>query len=68
LRLLGVLAARTEFLSTWIKNIGAFVETCRRVELPVAVERSRFGDGAHVWFFFSSSVPVTAAIGFPPFI
>jgi hypothetical protein len=28
---------------------------------PAAVERSRSGNGAHVWFFFSSSVPAVAA-------
>ena len=47
--------------STWIEDVGAFVETCRRVGLPVAVERSRSGNGAHVWFFFSSPVPAAAA-------
>src|SRR5271166_1156472 len=47
--------------STWIEDVGAFVETCRRVGLPAAVERSRSGNGAHVWFFFSSPVPSAAA-------
>ena len=47
--------------STWIEDVGAFVETCRRVGLPAAVERSRSGNGAHVWFFFSSPVPAAAA-------
>jgi hypothetical protein len=47
--------------STWIEDVGAFVETCRRVGLPAAVERSRSGNGAHVWFFFSSPVPAATA-------
>jgi hypothetical protein len=47
--------------STWIEDVGAFVETCGRVGLPAAVERSRSGNGAHVWFFFSSPVPAAAA-------
>jgi superfamily II DNA or RNA helicase len=47
--------------STWIEDVGAFAETCRRVGVPVAVERSRSGNGAHVWFFFSSPVPAAAA-------
>lgn len=47
--------------STWIEDVGAFVDTCRRVGLPAAVERSRSGNGAHVWFFFSSPVPAAAA-------
>ena len=46
--------------STWMDDVRAFVETCRRVGLPAAVERSRSGNGAHVWFFFSA--PVAAAI------
>ena len=47
--------------SVWTEDVGAFVETCRRVGLPAAVERSRSGNGAHVWFFFSSPVPAAAA-------
>jgi superfamily II DNA or RNA helicase len=47
--------------STWIEDVGAFVETSRRVGVPAAVERSRSGNGAHVWFFFSSPVPAAAA-------
>ena len=43
--------------STWKEDVRAFVETCRRVGLPAAVERSRSGNGAHVWFFFSAPVP-----------
>ena len=46
--------------STWTEDVSALVETCRRVGLPAAVERSRSGNGAHVWFFFSS--PVQASI------
>lgn len=45
--------------SSWEADVRAFVETCRRAGLPAAVERSRSGNGAHVWFFFSS--PVSAA-------
>jgi len=47
--------------STWTDDVRAFAETCRRVGLPAAVERSRSGDGAHVWFFFSAPVPVASA-------
>ncbi|MGH9423265.1 MAG: TOTE conflict system archaeo-eukaryotic primase domain-containing protein, partial [Thermoanaerobaculia bacterium] len=45
--------------STWAEDVSAFLETCGLVGLPAAVERSRSGNGAHVWFFFSA--PVTAA-------
>jgi len=47
--------------SAWIEDVRAFVETCRKVGIPAAVERSRSGNGAHVWFFFSSPVPATTA-------
>lgn len=45
--------------TTWKEDVGAFVETCRQVGLRPAVERSRSGNGAHVWFFFAA--PVAAA-------
>jgi hypothetical protein len=47
--------------SAWIEDVGAFLETCRHAGVPAAVERSRSGNGAHVWFFFSSPVPAEAA-------
>lgn len=46
--------------STWTEDVSAFVETCRRVGVPATVERSRSGNGAHVWFFFSA--PVLASV------
>lgn len=36
----------------WRDDVTAFLETCRRLNLPTALERSRSGRGAHVWFFF----------------
>ena len=47
--------------STWIEDARAFVETARRLGLPAIVERSRSGDGAHVWFFFASPVAASTA-------
>ncbi len=47
--------------STWKEDVGAFAETTRRLGLPVLVERSRSGNGAHVWFFFSEPVPASIA-------
>jgi len=46
---------------TWQEDVGAFVETCRRQGVPVAIERSRSGNGAHAWLFFVSPVPAVAA-------
>ena len=45
----------------WQDDVLAFTETCRRLDVPYAIERSRSGNGAHVWFFFSSPVPAAMA-------
>lgn len=47
--------------SGWQADVSAFAETARTVGLPVAVERSRSGNGAHAWFFFEDAVPAIAA-------
>jgi hypothetical protein len=47
--------------STWTEDVLAFVATCRQVGLPAAVEWSRSGNGAHVWFFFTEPVPAAIA-------
>ncbi len=44
---------------TWMDDIRAFRETCKSMSIPMAVERSRSGNGAHAWFFFTE--PGTAA-------
>jgi hypothetical protein len=46
---------------SWTEDVSAFVEICRGAGVPTAVERSRSGNGAHVWFFFSAPVPATIA-------
>jgi hypothetical protein len=45
----------------WMEDTAAFLETCHRMGIPVAVERSRSGSGAHVWIFFSEAVPASGA-------
>ncbi len=47
--------------ASWREDAGAFVATCRHFGLPVAMERSRSGNGAHVWFFFCGAVLASAA-------
>jgi superfamily II DNA or RNA helicase len=46
---------------SWADDVAAFVDTCRAMSLPVAVERSRSGEGAHVWFFFAEPVLASTA-------
>jgi hypothetical protein len=43
--------------ASWTDDVAAFAETCRAHGLPAAVERSRSGNGAHVWFSFSGPWP-----------
>jgi len=45
----------------WQEDVVAFAETCRLIGTPYAIERSRSGNGAHVWFFFNSPVSVATA-------
>ena len=40
----------------WREDVQAFMESCRELEVPAAMEISRSGNGAHVWFFFESTV------------
>src|SRR6267378_5828719 len=41
----------------WKEDVGAFLQTCRRMDIPAALERSRSGNGGHVWFFFDEALP-----------
>ncbi|MHC4670687.1 MAG: TOTE conflict system archaeo-eukaryotic primase domain-containing protein, partial [Planctomycetota bacterium] len=45
----------------WKEDVLGFAETCRARNLPVAIERSRSGNGAHAWIFFTSPVPTSTA-------
>jgi superfamily II DNA or RNA helicase/very-short-patch-repair endonuclease len=47
--------------AAWQDDAQAFLETCRQMNLPAALERSRSGNGGHVWLFFSEAVPATLA-------
>lgn len=45
----------------WREDSAAVLDTCRRLSLPVALERSRSGNGGHLWWFFTDAVPATLA-------
>lgn len=47
--------------STWVQDIGSAVEVCRSRNISAVVERSRSGNGGHLWIFFSSPVPAAVA-------
>ena len=42
-------------------DVLAFVGVCRDWQIPYAIERSRSGNGAHVWIFFEEPVPAIKA-------
>lgn len=42
-------------------NVLAFVGVCKEWNIPYAIERSRSGNGAHVWIFFEEPIPAFKA-------
>jgi len=40
----------------WRSDARAFIQSCRELGVPAALEISRSGKGAHAWVFFSSKV------------
>jgi hypothetical protein len=51
--------------ATWKGDVVALRESAEELKMPVLVERSRSGDGAHVWVLFSGpiSAPVARSLG-----
>lgn len=45
----------------WREDAAACLETSRSLNLPAALERSRSGSGAHLWFFFEEAIPAALA-------
>jgi len=46
---------------SWRADVEALTRTSRSLGLQPAIERSRSGNGAHVWFFFTVPVPAADA-------
>jgi hypothetical protein len=47
--------------STWSEDARAFTEICELHAVPCCIERSRSGNGGHIWIFFSEAVPARLA-------
>ena len=45
----------------WSRDVQSFMETCQELDVPASIERSRSGNGCHVWIFFNQAVPASVA-------
>ncbi len=46
---------------SWQEDVAVFKDTCNRFDVPLSMERSRSGKGAHCWIFFSEPLPAIEA-------
>lgn len=47
--------------ASWREDAIALMEACRALDVPAALERSRSGNGGHVWLFFEEALPAGLA-------
>lgn len=40
---------------TWLPECQKFINACRELDIPAYLERSRSGNGGHVWIFFAEA-------------
>ena len=45
----------------WEQDVAAFLATCKTEHISAYMERSRSGNGGHVWIFFSKAIPARLA-------
>ena len=45
----------------WREDAAAFLQTCRAMGIPAVLERSRSGQGGHVWIFFEEAITAASA-------
>ena len=53
--------SHTGGFGAWQKDAAAVRKTCEAFSIPVSVEVSRSGNGAHLWIFFSEAVAAKSA-------
>jgi len=46
---------------SWQKDINALRDICIKRDIPIAIERSQSGNGAHAWFFFNNRISAVSA-------
>lgn len=46
---------------SWQEDVSAVRIFCWQFDIPIAVERSRSGNGAHIWMFFDEPLPAATA-------
>ena len=42
-------------------DVLAFADVCKEYNIPYSIERSRSGNGAHIWIFFAEATPASQA-------
>lgn len=47
--------------ANWQQDVMAFMKTCRKKQVPFSFERSRSGNGGHIWIFFKQPILASEA-------
>ncbi len=54
--------------AAWMDDVSAFWDVCDELNVAAYLERSRSGNGGHIWFFFKESILARLARKFGSFI